>query len=118
MPSNDHKRRRIVYDFPIIVIIVTLIMAIAVMLLWNAILPDVLRVSRITYGQALGLLVLCRILFSGFRPFGGRPPMTRGAHWRNKWMHMTPEERQHFQEEWKRRCNPPKKDEEGKGSEV
>ena len=110
MSSNDHKRIRFFYDFPVVVIVVTLIMAIAVMLLWNAVLPDVLRVPRIHYGQALGLLVLCRILFGGFRPFSGRQPMNRGAHWRQKWMHMTPEERQRFREEWKKRCGPPDKE--------
>jgi Ca2+/H+ antiporter, TMEM165/GDT1 family len=63
----------------------------AVMSLWNAVLPTVASVHAITFVQALGLLVLARILFGGFRRHG------RG-HWRQRmrerWAHMTPEQRE------------------------
>lgn len=43
-----------------------------VMWLWNAVIPDLLTGARsIDYLHALGLLVLCRILFGGFRGHGG-----------------------------------------------
>lgn len=62
-----------------------------VMQLWNALLPDLFAgVSPIGYWQALGVLVLSRILFGGLR--GGYP-----GHWRARraqWESMTPEERQ------------------------
>lgn len=84
-----------------------LLLAAAVMFLWNAILPDVLGAARLNYWQALGLLVLCRLLFGGrgggfygpgrHRP-GGKP------HWREKWMSMSEEERAKFKEAWKDRC--------------
>lgn len=85
-----------------------LLLGAAVMFLWNAILPDVLGIARLNYWQALGLLVLCRLLFGGrgggrfygpghHRP-GGKP------HWREKWMSMSEEEKQHFKEAWKERC--------------
>ena len=39
-----------------------------VMGLWNAIIPELLSGARsLDYPHALGLLVLCRILFGGFR---------------------------------------------------
>ena len=76
----------------------------AVMLLWNAILPDLLQANHITYWQSVGLLVLCRILFGGFHfgprsrfPFGGPP------HLRDKWANMTEEERKQFKEQWRKR---------------
>ena len=74
--------------------------------LWNAILPAVLGFKAITFIQALGILLLSKILFGGFG--GGH----RGG-WRNKgkWMEMkekfsgmTPEEREKFKAEWKNRC--------------
>ncbi|HVS96280.1 MAG TPA: hypothetical protein VHE54_07330 [Puia sp.] len=72
-----------------------------VMLLWNALMPDLFHLPVITFWQALGLLVLSKILFGGFRGGGARP-------WRNKarqrWMDMTPEERERFKAEWGRRC--------------
>lgn len=64
-----------------------------VMLLWNAVLVPAAGASLITFWQALGLLVLSRILVGGFGG-GGRH---RGRRMREKWMHMTPEEREKFQ---------------------
>ncbi len=74
----------------------------AVMLLWNAIVPSIFGLGVISFWQALGLLVLIRILFGGF----GHGKMHRfaaahgGMHGRNhireKWMKMSPEERDEF----------------------
>ena len=44
----------------------------AVMTLWNALLPAILGVSFITFWQAMGLLLLSRILFGGFGRGGWR----------------------------------------------
>ncbi len=65
-----------------------------VMSLWNALLPAILGVKAIGFWQALGLLVLSRILFGGL---GLRPGMF-GAHRRMhaRWMAMTPEQRDAF----------------------
>ena len=42
-----------------------------VMGLWNAILPDVIGVKAITFLQALGILLLSKILFGSFGHRGG-----------------------------------------------
>ncbi|RYZ93657.1 MAG: hypothetical protein EOP47_29400, partial [Sphingobacteriaceae bacterium] len=49
-----------------------------VMQLWNCLLPAILGVSAITFWQAMGIFILCKILF-GFGK-GGRcgPPWMRG----------------------------------------
>jgi hypothetical protein len=78
-----------------------------VMSLWNGILTDVLGVKAVTFWQALGILILSKILFSGF---GGLH--RKREHFRNrfrqkmmdKWEKMTPEEKQRFKDEWKNRC--------------
>ncbi len=62
--------------------------------LWNALIPSIFGWHTITFWQAVGLLVLCKMLFGGFhRPFGGR----RGA-WkqrmRERMDQMTPEQRE------------------------
>jgi len=75
----------------------------AVMMLWNGILPAVLHVSTITFWQAAGILVLSKLLFSGFRRPGGP-----GGHWKKrmmmKWDGMTEEEQQKFRSRMGR-CN-------------
>ena len=62
-----------------------------VMQLWNCVLPDVFNgVARIGYWQALGLLVLSRILFGGWRGGCHARWRERRAHWES----LSDEERQ------------------------
>jgi hypothetical protein len=68
----------------------------AVMWLWNWLTPGLWGWPTITFWQALGLLVLCRILFGRMGP--GR--LGGGGRWRGRmrerYRHMTPEEKEHF----------------------
>jgi len=77
-----------------------------VMTLWNNILTPVLNVHSVDFGQALGILILSKILFGGFRGGGGW--RGRGRYWnsdmRAKWQNMSPEEQQKFKQEWRNRC--------------
>jgi hypothetical protein len=73
----------------------------AVMLLWNAVLPYVLPMKPINYWQAMGLLVLCRILFGGFK-FGGNS----GRNFRDQNCRaLDADQRAKLKEEWQKRCN-------------
>ncbi|PSR57182.1 hypothetical protein AHMF7605_05235 [Adhaeribacter arboris] len=74
--------------------------------LWNTVLPEVLPAKKLTYGQALGLLILCRILFGSFRfgYRGGSAFYKNPGNVRGKWLNMTEEERAAFKEQWKKRC--------------
>ena len=75
-----------------------------VMSLWNAILPAVIHVSAISFGQALGILLLSKILFGGFHGGwrGGRERWKQGM--KEKWDKMTPEDRDKFKQDWSSRC--------------
>jgi hypothetical protein len=91
-----------------IVIIALLAFGAIVMGLWNAILVPVLGVKVISFCQALGILVLSKILFGGFKGrggcgWGGGHPMWRHE-MQEKWGNMTEEEREKFKAEWKNRC--------------
>ena len=72
-----------------------------VMLLWNNALAPVLNISTVTFWQALGILVLSKILFSSFSGGGSH----RSASWKErmsqKWNNMTPEEKEKFKQKWK-----------------
>lgn len=74
--------------------VIFIVLGLLVMSLWNALLPAILGVKAIGFWQALGILVLSRILFGGL---GFRPGMF-GAHRRmhERWMNMTPEQREAF----------------------
>jgi hypothetical protein len=64
-----------------------------VMLLWNWVVPALFAgAATINYPHAVGLLILCRVLFGGFRGHRGG----RGRrHW-EKWAAMSAEERERF----------------------
>ena len=63
-----------------------------VMALWNWLMPALFFGAReIGYLQAVGILVLSKILFGGFRGHGGH-----GRWHRERWEQMTPEERERF----------------------
>jgi|SRR5580700_10848372 hypothetical protein len=73
-----------------------------VMHLWNWLLPGLFGWRQITFWQAVGLLVLCRILFGGFGrhgsgPYGFRRRMAERCRQR------TPEEREQFRQRMRER---------------
>lgn len=81
-----------------------------VMLLWNSILPTVFGFGTITFWQALGILILSKILFGGF---GGHHRCGHSGHHHmsDKWMYLNPEEKEKMKEEWRRRCQTEPKEE-------
>ena len=89
----------------LVIPIIVLIICWLVMILWNAILPDVLPVKAITYRQAIGIFILSRILFGSlrFHPSWHRPKFVN--HLRERWKSMTPEEKENFREDWRNRFN-------------
>lgn len=117
------QKRRFRFALPVFILIAALGFGAIVQWLWNAVLPAAANFNTITYWQAVGLFVLCKILFGGFKGPGGHPHrhkwqrfhgrFGRGGReemraWKNKWMKMTDEERIRFRQEmWNRRRKPP-----------
>jgi len=66
-----------------------------VMWLWNWLMPAVFGLRAISFWQAFGLLILSKILLTGFH---GRPGFDRDWRMRfiRRWDQMTPEERDKF----------------------
>lgn len=82
----------------------------AVMSLWNWLIPSIFGLVTITWIQALGLLVLSKILFGGFRGgggWGGGCGGNRHHFWKQKMAermaNMTDEEKEHFKTKMKNR---------------
>ncbi len=77
--------------FVVLVLLGVAALAAVVMALWNWLLPSLFGFKEIGYLQAMGVLLLSKILFGGFRGHGGH----------GRWHHqrleqMTPEEREKF----------------------
>ncbi len=81
-----------------------LITGAVVMFLWNSLVPEIFGGAQITWVQAVGLLILARILAGGrvHSGFGGR------RRWRNRWKHkvasMSPEQREKWRAEEDHHC--------------
>jgi len=105
--TRGGPKRFLVFIF--FILLMALVLGALVMWLWNAILPELLNVKAINYWQAVGLVVLCKILFGNFRPPAGQGPQYFGKpDWRKKWMGMNDAEKEKFKEEWRKRCERPK----------
>ena len=68
-------------------------MGLVIVCLWNLLIPTVLGLPAIGFWQALGLLLLSRVLFGRV---GGWSPNMRKARWVRGWNDLTPDERQRF----------------------
>ena len=94
MKSFLYKRRFIFIPFGVAAFLT--VISFVVMTLWNNLLPGILHVGVITFWQAMGIFVLCKILF-GFGKGGGPG---RGNWMRHrmeeKFENMTPEQREKF----------------------
>src|SRR4051812_40307973 len=89
--------------FALFAAVVVAALSLAVMCLWNWLMPALFNGHAIGFWEAMRLLVLSKILFGGFRGrFGG------SGHWRRRmmerWAQMTPEEREKFREGMRSRC--------------
>jgi hypothetical protein len=87
------------------VLVVGTLLSFVTMRLWNWLTPALFGWHLITFWQALGVLILSKILFGGFRGGPGRH-----MYWRRRmgerWDAMTPEEREKFRQGMRGRCGP------------
>jgi hypothetical protein len=100
------KRIFRVFKFVAIGIVAFTVFGFVVTHLWNYLMPGLFGLRTITFWQAVGLMVLGRLLFGGFRP--GRGGMRWRGEMMRRWEQMTPEEREKFREGMRGRCGQPR----------
>ncbi len=97
----------------LIFVLIAATMSYLVMSIWNWLMPSIFGLVTITFWQALGILALAKLLFGFGR--GGWRGSSYGGHWKHrgyeykkqmeeKLKNMTPEERENFRAEWRKRC--------------
>jgi hypothetical protein len=112
MRKNNHRRNSPEGKYDIrhytghilFFITATAVLGFVIMLLWNAIIPDLFDIPKITFWQALGLFILARILFGGIWK-SGMFSSDNNKHGHNsyrdsplykEWSEMTPEQRHEY----------------------
>jgi hypothetical protein len=108
------RRRRLIWIAPLAILGMVIFIAVGgeiVLHLWNWLLPPLFGWRQITFWQALGILVLCRILVGGFGLHGGSRSSVRrrvadrlADRMGDRWDAMTPEERERFRQRIRERC--------------
>jgi len=93
-----------------IMLVTCAVFGVVVMLLWNILMPQIFALPFLNYWQAVGLLIMARLLFgglgglghNGLRGAGGDGRLiNHGNKFREKWMNMSADERKEFIEKEK-----------------
>jgi hypothetical protein len=89
--------------------VVVVLFGFVAMALWNKLLPDIFGLPKISYWQAVGLLILARLFFTGIKPGGNKKRKKDKKHlFQDKWENMSEEEQKAFLE---RHVNVPQENE-------
>ena len=103
-------KKKLFFIAPAAIVGIALFMGIGgwiVMHLWNCLLPALFGWRMITFWQALGMLILCRILFGSHGWRGGSRSGMRERmrdRMRARWPEMTLEQRERMRQRWASAC--------------
>src|SRR5229473_2911025 len=106
--NMNRKWKKMIWIAPLAILGMVVFIAIGgeiVLHLWNWLLPPLFGWRQITFWQALGLLLLCRILFGGLGVRGSHRSHMRSRMRRRmaeRWEQMTAEEREKVRQRWGR----------------
>jgi hypothetical protein len=93
-----------ILKFLFFAVLFVMVAGFVVMRLWNWLVPGLFGLPALDFWKAVGVLVLSKILFGGFRGAG------RNKYWRRhlieRWEQMSPEEREQFRARMGGRCGP------------
>lgn len=98
-----------VFKIVLLVLAAICLFGFLVMKLWNWLMPEIFGLPLISFTQALGVLLLSKILFSGFKP--GGPGHSAKERWKNnffkkrwekKLANLSPEEREKLKNDCKK----------------
>lgn len=100
LPRAAWPRRRGLRVLKVLILVPLAIAVVggSVMLLWNWLLPPLTGWHTLDFPRALGLLVLCRLLFGGWRGGGWRHRL------RERYAPLSPEERERVRAGLHRHC--------------
>jgi len=99
---NSSKSAKIL-KYILIGVLAAIVFGAILMLLWNWLVPDIFNGPELNLLQAIGLLLLSKILFGGFgNKFSSQKREMWKRHYDSKISKMNPEEREKFKESLQR----------------
>ena len=101
MMNRRNWMAKIVWIVPLVLLAIAAFVYVT-MSLWNWLVPDLFHGPELTFWQTFGLLVLSKIIFSGF---GKRSHGHYGGpwkpYWKQRWSNMSDEDRERFKQKMK-----------------
>jgi hypothetical protein len=92
-----HQRKLLkIIRIVLFVALVAVVLGFVVKGLWNVLIPPIFGWHMITFWQAIGLLLLSKILFGGFHRHVGGGRNQWKHRMKERWEQMTPEQRAQF----------------------
>jgi hypothetical protein len=103
--KRNKKSKWLLLLIPPVIVLAGWVFGELVMHLWNWLTPTLFGWRQVTFWEALGLLLLCRILFGGFGGHNrdGANRLREKKERLSRWEKMTPEEREKFRQEMRAR---------------
>ncbi len=96
------RRGMWIVKFMVFGLLALILIGLVTQTLWNWLVPALFAGPVITFWQALGLLLLSKILFWSFGKGGGHwRHKGWGYYWSEKWKNMSPEDRERFKQKMK-----------------
>ena len=80
----------------VLIVLALMVFGIVTEHLWNWLMPSIFGLKTITFLQALGLVVLSKILLGGIHKHAGGGPRGWKRGMEDRWAKMSPEEREKF----------------------
>lgn len=102
----------------VFVAIMVVLFGAVTMLLWNWLVPILFNGPVITFTQAIGLLLLTKILFWSVGKGGHHHRGPWRPYWKKRWESMTPEDRERLKRRMKEKWCGHKPDESGPSATV
>ncbi|RFS24596.1 hypothetical protein DVR12_05160 [Chitinophaga silvatica] len=101
---NPGRKAAHIAKFIVLGLVFITVVGLVTMSLWNCLIPELFHGPVISFWQALGLLLLGKLLFG----WHGGPGGPKGRAWKNKFRdrmeNMSEEERERMKEAFKNRC--------------
>jgi len=99
MRKRNFPRGLKIVMFALMFTVVLFLLGFVVKALWNWLMPELFGWKMIGYWQAMGLMLLSKLLFGGFKTTGGGRGRRRlKERLAERWMEMTPEQREKFRQ--------------------
>ena len=95
MKSTTYYYKRKFLFIPVMILLIAVLSAV-IMAIWNIIMTVIFNLPAINFWQAVGIFIMAKILFGGFRNFGVWHHYPWKYNLRDKLSKMTPEEKETF----------------------